>query len=84
MESLGPIIASVAIAATTAFGGFHIDIEAHPGRTVPPPPSVGHVWPIQMVKFKGGKAPAIFTHPDLAVGLLTLSVIGARLALKGK
>ena len=82
MESLGQIIVSVAIAATTAFGGFNMGAEAHSFWGVPQSPSVGYLWSARIVKLSGDKIPAIFTHPDLAVGLLTLVIIGARLKLK--
>ena len=82
MESLSQIIVSVAIAATTAFGGLQIGAEANTFWTVPPSSSVGYIWSARIVKLSNGKFPAILTHPDLAVGLLTLSIIGARLKLK--
>ena len=82
MESFGQIIVSVAIAATAAFGGFQISTEAHIFWSFPPSTAVGNFWSPQIAKFNSGKTPAIFTHPDLAVGLLTLSLIGARLKFK--
>lgn len=84
MEFLSQLIVSVAIVVTTAFGGFQIGAEAHTFWTVPPSESIGHVWATQIAKFKAGKIPAILTNPDLAVGLLTLVIIGARLKLKRK
>ena len=84
MEFLSQIIVSSTIAATIAFGGFQMGPEAHPFWTIPPSESLGYVWATRIAKFKGGKIPAIFTNPDLAVGLLTLSIIGVRLTFKRK
>ena len=84
MEFLSQIIVSTTISATIAIGGFQISAEGHPFWTMPPSETIGYVWATRLAKFRGGKIPIIFTNPDLAVGLLTLSIIGVRLTFKRK
>ena len=87
MEFLSQIVVSTTIAATIAFGGFQISAEGQTFWTIPQSDAIGYTWSTwstQLAKYRSGKIPVIFTNPDLAVGLLTLGIIGVRLTLKRK